>query len=226
MSRRNGITINEIGRDAKMTAFGMKWGYKAQLDKLEASREMTAPRFAATVQNPRRVPASSARRRRAGRSRGGPQRGSRVYDREATDAKKSGSAPQRQGRGCWPAGTPDPQGRRWRAGAGLRRRADPRFVAALRPAVRAARHPGGADGGGGRVPVGRFVPTTSSRTATPTSTPTGHYAPTGAPATRPGRRSTATRSAAPLVQVRSLEGHGELERFMTEHDVRRPVPGS
>ena len=25
-----------------------------------------------------------------------------------------------------------------------------------------------------------------------------------------------------LVQVRSLDGHGELERFMTEHDARRP----
>jgi uncharacterized protein YndB with AHSA1/START domain len=30
------ITINEIGPGAKMAAFGMKWGYKAQLDKLEA----------------------------------------------------------------------------------------------------------------------------------------------------------------------------------------------
>ncbi|HVM13549.1 MAG TPA: SRPBCC domain-containing protein [Egibacteraceae bacterium] len=30
------ITINEIGSGAKMAAFGMKWGYKAQLDKLEA----------------------------------------------------------------------------------------------------------------------------------------------------------------------------------------------
>lgn len=30
------ITINEIGSGAKMAAFGMKWGYKAQFDKLEA----------------------------------------------------------------------------------------------------------------------------------------------------------------------------------------------
>jgi uncharacterized protein YndB with AHSA1/START domain len=30
------ITINEIGPKAEMAAFGMKWGYKAQLDKLEA----------------------------------------------------------------------------------------------------------------------------------------------------------------------------------------------
>ncbi|MEX2505050.1 MAG: SRPBCC domain-containing protein [Egicoccus sp.] len=32
------VTINEIGPGvkAKMAAFGMKWGYKAQLDKLEA----------------------------------------------------------------------------------------------------------------------------------------------------------------------------------------------
>lgn len=30
------ITINEIGSGAKMAAFGMKWGYKAQLDELEA----------------------------------------------------------------------------------------------------------------------------------------------------------------------------------------------
>ena len=30
------ITINEIGSGAKMAAFGMKWGYKAQLDKLDA----------------------------------------------------------------------------------------------------------------------------------------------------------------------------------------------
>lgn len=30
------ITIKEIGSGAKMAAFGMKWGYKAQLDKLEA----------------------------------------------------------------------------------------------------------------------------------------------------------------------------------------------
>lgn len=30
------VTINEIGSGAKMAAFGMKWGYKAQLDKLEA----------------------------------------------------------------------------------------------------------------------------------------------------------------------------------------------
>ena len=29
------ITINEIGSGAKMAAFGMKWGYKQQLDKLE-----------------------------------------------------------------------------------------------------------------------------------------------------------------------------------------------
>jgi uncharacterized protein YndB with AHSA1/START domain len=29
------ITINAIGSGAKMAAFGMKWGYKAQLDKLE-----------------------------------------------------------------------------------------------------------------------------------------------------------------------------------------------
>jgi uncharacterized protein YndB with AHSA1/START domain len=30
------ITINAIGSGAKMAAFGMRWGYKAQLDKLEA----------------------------------------------------------------------------------------------------------------------------------------------------------------------------------------------
>jgi uncharacterized protein YndB with AHSA1/START domain len=30
------ITLEEIGSGAKMAAFGMKWGYKAQLDKLEA----------------------------------------------------------------------------------------------------------------------------------------------------------------------------------------------
>jgi uncharacterized protein YndB with AHSA1/START domain len=30
------IAIEEIGPGAKMAAFGMKWGYKAQLDKLEA----------------------------------------------------------------------------------------------------------------------------------------------------------------------------------------------
>jgi uncharacterized protein YndB with AHSA1/START domain len=30
------ITINAIGSGAKMAAFGMKWGYKAQLDKLES----------------------------------------------------------------------------------------------------------------------------------------------------------------------------------------------
>lgn len=29
------ITITEIGPKAKMAAFGMKWGYKQQLDKLE-----------------------------------------------------------------------------------------------------------------------------------------------------------------------------------------------
>lgn len=29
------VTITEIGSGAKMAAFGMKWGYKAQLDKLE-----------------------------------------------------------------------------------------------------------------------------------------------------------------------------------------------
>lgn len=29
------ITINEIGSGAKMAAFGMKWGYKQQLDELE-----------------------------------------------------------------------------------------------------------------------------------------------------------------------------------------------
>lgn len=30
------ITITEIGSGATLAAFGMKWGYKAQLDKLEA----------------------------------------------------------------------------------------------------------------------------------------------------------------------------------------------
>jgi uncharacterized protein YndB with AHSA1/START domain len=30
------ITITAIGPGAKMAAFGMKWGYKAQLDKLES----------------------------------------------------------------------------------------------------------------------------------------------------------------------------------------------
>lgn len=30
------ISISSIGSGAKMAAFGMKWGYKAQLDKLEA----------------------------------------------------------------------------------------------------------------------------------------------------------------------------------------------
>lgn len=30
------ITITKIGPKAKMAAFGMKWGYKAQLDKLDA----------------------------------------------------------------------------------------------------------------------------------------------------------------------------------------------
>ena len=30
------ISISEIGPKATMAAFGMKWGYKAQLDKLEA----------------------------------------------------------------------------------------------------------------------------------------------------------------------------------------------
>lgn len=30
------ITINEIGSGTRMAAFGMKWGYKAQLDNLEA----------------------------------------------------------------------------------------------------------------------------------------------------------------------------------------------
>jgi uncharacterized protein YndB with AHSA1/START domain len=30
------VTINAIGSGAKMAAFGMKWGYKTQLDKLEA----------------------------------------------------------------------------------------------------------------------------------------------------------------------------------------------
>lgn len=29
------VSINKIGRKAKMAAFGMKWGYKQQLDKLE-----------------------------------------------------------------------------------------------------------------------------------------------------------------------------------------------
>ena len=29
------VTITSIGAKAKMAAFGMKWGYKAQLDKLE-----------------------------------------------------------------------------------------------------------------------------------------------------------------------------------------------
>lgn len=29
------VTITEIGSKAKMAAFGMKWGYKQQLDKLE-----------------------------------------------------------------------------------------------------------------------------------------------------------------------------------------------
>lgn len=29
------VTISSIGPKAKMAAFGMKWGYKAQLDKLE-----------------------------------------------------------------------------------------------------------------------------------------------------------------------------------------------
>jgi uncharacterized protein YndB with AHSA1/START domain len=29
------VTIHAIGSGAKMAAFGMKWGYKAQLDKLE-----------------------------------------------------------------------------------------------------------------------------------------------------------------------------------------------
>ncbi len=29
------VTITQIGPKAKMAAFGMKWGYKAQLDKLE-----------------------------------------------------------------------------------------------------------------------------------------------------------------------------------------------
>ncbi|MGE2735927.1 SRPBCC family protein [Mycolicibacterium vaccae] len=29
------ITITKVGPKAKMAAFGMKWGYKAQLDKLE-----------------------------------------------------------------------------------------------------------------------------------------------------------------------------------------------
>ncbi|CAJ1494434.1 SRPBCC family protein [[Mycobacterium] burgundiense] len=30
------VTITQIGPKAKLAAFGMKWGYKAQLDKLEA----------------------------------------------------------------------------------------------------------------------------------------------------------------------------------------------
>lgn len=30
------VTISEIGPKAKMAAFGMKWGYKQQLDKLES----------------------------------------------------------------------------------------------------------------------------------------------------------------------------------------------
>jgi uncharacterized protein YndB with AHSA1/START domain len=30
------VTIHSIGKDAKMAAFGMRWGYKAQLDELEA----------------------------------------------------------------------------------------------------------------------------------------------------------------------------------------------
>lgn len=30
------VSINSIGSGAKMAAFGMKWGYKAQFDKLEA----------------------------------------------------------------------------------------------------------------------------------------------------------------------------------------------
>jgi carbon monoxide dehydrogenase subunit G len=29
------VTITKIGPKAKLAAFGMKWGYKAQLDKLE-----------------------------------------------------------------------------------------------------------------------------------------------------------------------------------------------
>lgn len=29
------VTITKIGPKAKMAAFGMKWGYKAQLDKLD-----------------------------------------------------------------------------------------------------------------------------------------------------------------------------------------------
>lgn len=36
------VTITNIGPKAKMAAFGMKWGYKAQLDKLEAY--LAAPR--------------------------------------------------------------------------------------------------------------------------------------------------------------------------------------
>lgn len=34
------ITIHKIGPKAKMAAFGMKWGYKAQLDKLETFLSM------------------------------------------------------------------------------------------------------------------------------------------------------------------------------------------
>jgi hypothetical protein len=29
------VTITSIGPNAKMAAFGMKWGYRQQLDKLE-----------------------------------------------------------------------------------------------------------------------------------------------------------------------------------------------
>ncbi|MGU3499642.1 SRPBCC family protein [Mycobacterium sp. C31M] len=35
------VTITQIGAKAKMAAFGMKWGYKAQLDKL--AERLTAP---------------------------------------------------------------------------------------------------------------------------------------------------------------------------------------
>ncbi|MFA9446844.1 SRPBCC domain-containing protein [Egicoccus sp. AB-alg6-2] len=37
------ITIVEIGSGAKMAAFGMRWGYKAQLDKLGAHLAATGP---------------------------------------------------------------------------------------------------------------------------------------------------------------------------------------
>jgi hypothetical protein len=97
-------------------------------------------------------------------------------------------------------------------------RADPRVVVALRRPFAPLDTLGGADGGGGLEPAGRVVPADVVANGDASFDARGPLRADWRAGDSAWSLVDGDALGRALGQVRSLDGHGELERFMTAHD--------